>query len=112
VALIFSRYWSHIVAVVAVLAIIGGIYWKGASDKEARLALASVQSDLLETQRLRALEQKTYQKDAKLAAQAQVRLSGLSAQIDGLNEYVATLEDAGRECLAPADTERLRNLWK
>lgn len=111
-ALFLSRYWAHLAVILAAIAIVFLIYSKGAADTKARLELASVQSELVEAQRLRSVEQKAYTDDATRAAQAQDRLSALTDQIDELSEYAANLEDANRECLAPADTERMRNLWK
>ncbi len=110
--LFLSRYWAHLAVILAAFAIVFLIYSKGAADTKARLELAAVQERLDLSEHLRKSAQAAYTADAQKAKDAQDRLSVLTDQIDELSEYASNLEDANRECLAPADTERLRNLWK
>lgn len=103
--------YKWIVAIVAVLVVVGGIYAKGHLDAKHKAELADVQSQLSLAQTQINKEREARVADARLAQEAAARSAELKAKVTNLQEYVETLEDANRECLSGADTQRLRNLW-
>ncbi|MBY5581850.1 hypothetical protein [Rhizobium leguminosarum] len=104
--------YKWLASLLAVLAVVGIIYGKGRLDSAHKAELASVKSELLEVKALRKLEQDARAADAALAKTQAKRLTHLSSEITGLNAYVDALQDADRECLSGADTDKLRQLWQ
>jgi uncharacterized membrane-anchored protein YhcB (DUF1043 family) len=104
--------YKWIATCIALLAIVGIIYGKGRLDSQHAAELADVQAQLTAVQTQVLTEKEARISDAKLAKADADRLSKLNSDIDGLNAYVDALQDADRECLSGADTERLRQLWQ
>ena len=98
--------------ILIVLAVVGGIYAKGRIDARHAAEVASIKRDLATAENVIQLEREARTADAALAhAQAQ-RINTLTAKSDAIQEYADALEDARRECLSGADSDRLRDLWK
>jgi outer membrane murein-binding lipoprotein Lpp len=104
--------YKWLATLLAVLAVVGIIYGKGRLDSAHKAELASVTDQLTEAKQLRSLEQAARSADNGLAKAQATRLYQLSSDIDGLNAYVDALQDADRECLTGADTDKLRQLWQ
>jgi hypothetical protein len=107
--------WKSAILIVSLLAlsITGvGLYHKGKAVARQEQQIVSLQTDLNTAKAVIKNEQEARLNDAILATEAAKRQAALSTKIDELNQYVDTLQDADRECLTGADTERLRDLWK
>jgi hypothetical protein len=104
--------YKWIATCIALLAIVGIIYGKGRLDSKHAAELSVVKEQLALSETLRKTEQAAYTADTEEARKAHERLTELNSDIDGLNAYVDALQDADRECLSGADTERLRQLWR
>ncbi|TCR92584.1 hypothetical protein [Rhizobium sp. BK376] len=107
-----SFFLKWIAPVIAVLAVVGVIYGKGRLDSKHAAETADLKDQLQLSETLRASEQKAYDADAVQAKANADKLTTLNSNIDGLNAYVATLKDAGRECLSGADNDKLHQLWR
>ena len=97
---------------IAILVVVGLIYGKGSLDSKHAADLQTVKDQLSAAQDTIALEKNARILDATAAAEAQERLYKLNTNIDGLNAYVDALQDANRQCLSGADSDRLRQLWR
>ncbi|WP_132413110.1 hypothetical protein [Neorhizobium sp. S3-V5DH] len=94
-----------------VLGLILGGYLKGYSDADRSKEIDELTRNLSTAQHMLDLERSARDADAAAAAEQAKRLEALTTKTTDLQEYANALEDAGRECLAGADTDRLRNLW-
>jgi adenylate kinase len=104
--------YKWLATLLAVLAVVGIIYGKGRLDSAHKAELAVVQDKLAQVELYRKLETQSRAADTVLAQTQAARLSQLNTDIDGLNAYVDALQDADRECLTGADTDKLRQLWR
>jgi hypothetical protein len=104
--------YKWLASLLAVLAVVGIIYGKGRLDSAHKAELAEVTSQLAEVTQLRKLEKSAYAADALLAKAQADKLVHLNSELTGLNAYVDALQDADRECLSGADTDKLRQLWQ
>lgn len=106
-----AKLYGWLIGLVAILAVVGVIYGKGRLDAKHASEIATLKNDLRTAEIVIKNEREARQQDAELAAEDARRRAALTLKIDGLNEYVETLEDANRECLSRDDVERLRDLW-
>lgn len=97
--------------VVIAIALTGGAYFKGRSDADQSITIASLEEQLAFNKALNDGFMKAAEEDAKEAAAAKERLTALDDRIKDLTDYAESLEDRDRECLSGADTDRLRDLW-
>jgi hypothetical protein len=104
--------YKWLATLLAVLAVVGIIYGKGRLDSAHKAELAAVQEQLVKAEILRKAEAAARAADTELAQAQAARLSQLNSDISGLNAYVDALQDADRECLSGADTDKLRQLWR
>ncbi|MBY5849785.1 hypothetical protein HFN51_04335 [Rhizobium leguminosarum] len=104
--------YKWLATLLAVLAVVGVIYGKGRLDSKHATELSAVKDQLATSELLRETERRARIADADLAATQAAKLAILSSNIDGLNAYVDALQDADRECLTGADTDKLRQLWQ
>ncbi|WP_208179803.1 hypothetical protein J4T85_007850 [Sinorhizobium medicae] len=88
------------------------IYGKGRLDAKHAAEVDKLNSYIATVETLIATEREAREADAALASAQAVRLRELSAKSDAIQEYADALEDARRECLNGADSDRLRDLWK
>ena len=58
-----------------------------------------------QTQKALAVYRETHDRDSQ-------RLANLDRKIKDLERYATEIPDGGAQCLSPADTERLRQLWQ
>ena len=100
-----------IAPLIAILVVAGLIYGKGSLDSKHAAALATIKDQLELSESLRKSEQAAYAADATIAKANADKLATLNSNIVGLNAYVDALQDADRECLSGADTDKLRQLW-
>lgn len=98
--------------ILIVLAVVGVIYGKGRLDAKHAAEVANLKRDLATATHVIELEREAREADAALASAQAVRLRELSAKSDAIQEYADALEDARRECLSGADSDRLRDLWR
>lgn len=110
--LLLLRFLPHIAAVLAVLAVVGGIYAKGRLDASHAAEVARLEENLAIAQRNAEREREARAVDAINLVASRQRLDLLQTKTDELLEYINELEDASRVCLSGADTERLRRLWE
>lgn len=95
-----------------VLGLIFGGYLKGYSDADRSAEIALLNKAFTEVKLERDIEKAARVADAAKASAQAKRMLDLTTRTDELQEYANALEDAGRECLAGADTDQLRNLWR
>lgn len=107
-----AKIYSWLAGLMLVVMLVGGIYAKGQIDARHTAEVAQLTETLELTKRKLETERKAHTLDAEKAAKDAKQLSALETKIGDLNSYVETLEDADRECLSGADTERLRDLWR
>jgi hypothetical protein len=94
-----------------VLGLIFGGYLKGYSDADRSSEVTKLNSYIATVETMLKTEREARLADAKAAAAQAAKLNALTTKTTDLQEYANALEDAGRECLAGADADRLRNLW-
>lgn len=107
-----AKLYGWLAGLLAVFAVVGVIYGKGRLDAKHTNEVRQLTETIELAQKMLDTERDARRSDAVLAAEQARQRAALTLQIDGLNEYVETLEDRNRECLSGADVERLRNLWR
>lgn len=103
-----AKWYLLAAAVVAGLAGVGLIYAKGRLDAAHAAQLRDLQEDIKRADQRAEAERLARLADNQQAALDAAQQEALEAQIVELQDG---LEDATRECLTGADTDRLRKLW-
>ncbi len=106
-----NKLYGWLAGLVAVLAVVGVIYGKGRLDAAHKSEMAGLRHDLTVAQETLDKEKNAREQDAILATEQSKRQAALTLKINGLETYVASLQDGNRECLDARDTDRLRDLW-
>ncbi|MBD9511917.1 hypothetical protein IB265_34780 [Ensifer sp. ENS10] len=101
-----------VVPVLLLLTVMGGAYAKARIDAKHAAEVAQIRRDLAVAELVIASEKAAREADAVLAGAQALKMRELSAKSDAIQEYADALEDARRECLSGADSERLRDLWR
>ena len=87
------------------------IYGKGRLDASQAADTAALRENLKVAEETITKEKNAREQDAILATEQSKRQAALTLKINGLETYVASLQDGNRECLDARDTDQLRNLW-
>lgn len=103
--------YRWLAAALVLLTVVGVIYGKGRLDASHKASLADLTFQLKVASHVAARERDARAVDLINYSAAEARLSVLDHEISELTTYANQLEDADRECLSGADTDRLRLLW-